>query len=352
MACITEALGFMPLGSATAPAVSSARLRIAEQTGHIAASLALPTSTHLKPHALLQKRNFENALVVLQALGGSTNAIVHLLAIAGRVPGLDLTLGDVARIGLTTPLVVDLKPSGEAYMEDFHRAGGLPVLLNTIRHLLDLDALTITGQTLGQALSAQPPGFPQNLVRPLSNPIFPHSALAVLKGNLAPLGCVIKQSAATPKLLVHRGQAVVFTSLEDLAARIDSPELKVEASSVLVLQNIGPVGAPGFPEAGLIPIPRKLAVRGVQDMLRISDGRMSGTAAGAVVLHVAPEAAVGGVLGVVKDNDWIGVNVQEGKLWIEVTDEELSRRLKEKWGPEGKPTPKVGTKVIPLLARH
>lgn len=333
MACLIEVMGLMPLGSSTPPAVSSARLRIAEKTGCLAATHARPASAHLRPQLLLKKANFENALVVLQAIGGSTNAIVHVLAIAGRVPGLDITLDDLSQCGRTTPLLVDLKPSGNAYMEDFHRAGGMPALLLSIRHLLDLSAMTITGETLGQALLSHPSvTFAQTIIRPPSDPVFPHSALVVLRGNLAPSGCIIKQSAATPSLLTHRGPALVFSSPTDLAARIDSPDLPATPDTVLVLTHIGPVGAPGFPEAGLIPIPRKLALQGVQDMLRISDGRMSGTAQGTVVVHVAPEAAVpGGVLGIVRDGDVVGVDVRNSKIWVELGEDVIRERLELKW---------------------
>ncbi|KAF8574588.1 dehydratase family protein 2 [Ramaria rubella] len=324
MACLAEALGMSPLGSATPPAVSSARLRIAEQTGQLAVSMIKRQTT---PVQILTKKNFENAITVLQALGGSTNAIVHLLAIAGRVPGIDLRLDDFDRIGRKTPLLLDLKPSGNNYMEDFHNAGGMPVLLRELRSLLHTDALTVTGRTLGEELDVYPPSHKQLIIRPLSDPIFPSTALAVLRGNLAPNGAVIKQSAATKKLVSHTGPAVVFSSSTDLAKRIDSEDLDVTAESVLVLQNIGPVGAPGMPEAGLIPIPKKIARQGVKDMVRISDGRMSGTAAGTVILHVAPEAAIGGPLAVVRDGDRITIDVASRRLSLDIDEGELKRRL-------------------------
>ena len=330
MACITEALGMAPLGSATAPAVSSARLRIAEQSGEIAVNLA---KTRLRPRDFLRRENFLNAVQVLQAIGGSTNAIVHLLAIAGRLGNDVLTLEDIDQIGWDTPLLVDLKPSGNNYMEDFHRAGGIPRLLDELRPLLDLKTRTVAGGTLEEELKPlsetfRKSGFEfsQKLIRPSSQPLFPKSSLAVLKGNLAPDGAVIKQSAATQSLLQHSGPAVVFRNTRDLAERIDDDNLDVTPDSVLVLQNIGPKGGPGMPEAGLIPIPKKLARQGVKDMVRISDGRMSGTAAGTIVLHVAPEAAVGGPLAVVKDGDTITLDVKNRSISLEVANEEIQRR--------------------------
>jgi dihydroxy-acid dehydratase len=339
MACITEALGLMPLGSATPPAVSSARDRVAEQTGFLAARLAKPKEDggtgNLTLQTILTKASFENGVTVLQALGGSTNAIVHLLAIAGRVPGLDFTLDDIDRVGRRTPVLVNLKPAGSEYMEDFHRAGGVPTLLSVLKPLLHLDALTVTGRTLGEELAAWPHAtWKQIIVRPLDDPIFPASALVVLRGNLAPRGCVMKQAASAPHLRKHTGPAVVFSSTADLAKRIDSDDLDVSADSVLVLQNIGPVGHPGMPEAGLIPIPRKLARQGVKDMLRISDGRMSGTAEGAVVLHVSPESAVGGPLAIVRDGDLVSVDTSERKIHLHVSDEEISARLSA-WAEQG-----------------
>ena len=324
MACVTEALGLMPLGSATAPAISADRLRIAEQTGKIAVELV---KTGVKPHDVLSKQSFENAITVLQALGGSTNAIVHLLAIAGRVPNLALTLDDFDRIGRRTPLLVDIKPSGSNYMEDLNKAGGVPRLMRVVKHLLHLDAKTVSGRTLGEELDSFPPAdFAQNIVKNVESPIFPFAAIAVLRGNLAPDGCVFKQSAAAPHLLKHSGPAVVFSSAQDMAARIDSDNLEVTADSVLIMQNIGPIGYPGMPEAGLIPIPKKLGLSGVKDKLRISDGRMSGTAEGAVVLHVAPESAVGGPLALVRTGDIVSIDVSQRRISMDVDDEELAKR--------------------------
>lgn len=353
MACLVEALGLMPLGSATPPATSAARIRVAENTGKLAVKISVEKETRkrITPQDVLTRDSFMNAIIVLHALGGSTNAVVHLLAIAGRVPDLNppLTLDDIDTVGRKTPLLVDLKPSGSGYMEDFHRAGGVPALLQRLAplNILHLDALTVTGQTLGEELSvfAGKFDFPQEIIRSPSSPLFPASALVVLKGNIAPNGCVLKQSAvANPALLKHSGPAVVFSSAADMAERIDSPELasRLTADSVLVLQGIGPGGHPGMPEAGMIPIPKSLARQGVTDMLRISDGRMSGTAGGAVILHVAPEAAVGGPLALVQDGDVIGVDVDERKIWVEMAsgEDEFERR-KAEWNDEqrkrGKP---------------
>ncbi|ORY34546.1 dehydratase family protein 2 [Naematelia encephala] len=321
MACITEAMGFMPLGGATVPANGSARLRMAELSGSLAAKGVV------RPSAVLHRKNFENGITVLQALGGSTNAIVHLLAIAGRVSGLNLTLEDFDRIGKRTPMLTDLKPSGSQYMEDFNKAGGVPTLLRALSPLLHLDAMTVTGLTLGEALDRHTPSFPQSLIRPLDRPLFESGALAVLRGNLAPNGCVIKQSSSAPHLLKHQGRAVVFDGTLDLADRIDSEDLEVDENSVLVLQNIGPKGHPGMPEAGYIPIPKKLARKGVKDMLRLSDGRMSGTAAGAIVLHISPEAAEGGLLAVVENGDLINVDVLSRSIELVVDPDVLEKRM-------------------------
>ncbi|KAI1856824.1 hypothetical protein JX265_011465 [Neoarthrinium moseri] len=333
MACILVGLGVMPIKGATPAAVSSARLRIAEDAGAKAVMLA---QTQLKPQMILTRESFLNAITVLQAIGGSTNAVVHLLAIANRHPDIagSITLETVDEVGRRTPLLVDLKPSGDNYMTDFHNAGGMPVLLHELRPLLHLEALTVTGRTLGQeldSLNVTPLPFdnPANCIRPKYSPLYPSSSLVVLRGNLAPRGAVMKASASKErKLLSHSGPAVVFTSTSDLAARIDDPELKVTADSILVLQGIGPIGNPGMPEAGLIPIPRKLAAQGVTDMLRISDGRMSGTAGGTIVLHVSPESAdPSSILGIIEDGDIITCDIQTRKLNVELTDEVVAKRV-------------------------
>jgi dihydroxy-acid dehydratase len=334
MAAITAALGLMPLAGATAPAVSSARLRLAEETGARAVEVAL---ANLSPQTLLSEESFLNAITVLQAIGGSTNAVVHLLAIANRHPRVQgkitlQTFDDVAR---KVPLLIDLKPSGNNYMTVFHNAGGIIGLLHTFRPLLHLNAMTISGKTLRQVLDESPfRRFPltETIIRPLSDPLYPASSLVVLQGNLAPGGAILKASAAKDRrLLQHSGPAVVFWDSTDLALRIDDPELAVTSDSVLVLQGIGPVGNPGMPEAGLIPIPRKLAVSGVKDVLRILDGRMSGTAVGSIILHVAPESALpGSVFGVISDGDIITCDLNQRMLQLQVRPEEIERRIVER----------------------
>ena len=323
MACIAEALGMTVPGGASPPAVTADRMRVAERTGAQAVQMA---RSRLTIDQILTPAAFENAMRVLLAIGGSTNAVVHLTAIAGRM-GLAVDLHALDRMSRETPVLLDLKPSGQHYMEDFHHAGGMATLLRELAPLLRLEALTVTGRTLGEEIERAGPGFEQAVVRPLANPIYRQGGIAVLHGNLAPGGAIIKQSAADAGLMEHEGRAVVFTGLDDLAARIDSPELDVVAGDVLVLLHIGPKGAPGMPEAGYIPIPQKLARAGVKDMLRISDGRMSGTAAGTVVLHVTPEAAVGGPLAQVRNGDRIRLSVARRELTLLVPAEELERRM-------------------------
>lgn len=325
MACIAEALGITVPGCATPPAVTADRMRVAESTGQHAVEMA---RKGLTPQRLLTADSFENAMRVLLAIGGSTNGIIHLTAIAGRL-GLELDLETLDRLGRDTPVLVDLKPSGQHYMEDFHKAGGMATLLRTLKPLLKLEAMTVTGRSLGEEIDRSGPGFAQDVVRPLNNPIYPQGGIAVLRGNLAPGGAIIKQSSADAGLMEHEGRAVVFENAADLAARIDDEGLDVNADDVLVLKSIGPKGAPGMPEAGYIPIPRKLASRGVKDIIRISDGRMSGTAFGTIVLHVTPESAVGGPLGLVRNGDRIRLSVSRRELSLMVSDEELARRRSE-----------------------
>ena len=332
MACVLVGLGLMPPLGATAPAVSSARLRVAEATG----KNAVDGSKHLeerRPQRILTKESFLNAFTVLQAIGGSTNAVVHLMAIVGRHPMLSgtINLDTVDEIGRKTPLIIDLKPSGDNYMTDFHNSGGMVALLHEIKSLLYLDAKTVTGFTLGQEMAkTYVSEVPRHLsvIRSFGAPLHPASSLVVLRGNIAPGGAILKASATYDKrLLKHTGKAVCFAGSSDLAARIDDPELDVQADSVLVLQNIGPVGNPGMPEAGMIPIPRKLAVKGIKDMLRISDGRMSGTAGGTIILHVSPEAADPiSTFGVVQTGDLITLDVENRRIHVEVLPEELQRR--------------------------
>jgi dihydroxy-acid dehydratase len=322
MACLAEAMGMSLPGSATPPAVTADRIRIAEQTGARAVAMA---RERLAIDRILTPAAFENAMRVLLAIGGSTNGIVHLAAIAGRM-GLDIDMRALDRMGRETPVLLDLKPNGQHYMEDFHKAGGMATLLRELRPLLRLDALTVTGRTLGEEIDNAGPGFAQDVVRSVDNPIYPQGGIAVLGGNLAPGGAIIKQSAANAELMEHEGRAVVFENAQDLIERIDLDDLDVSANDILVLKNIGPKGAPGMPEAGYIPIPRKLARAGVKDMVRISDGRMSGTAFGTVVLHVTPEAAVGGPLALVQTGDRIRLSVSRRELALLVSDEELERR--------------------------
>lgn len=334
MACITAALGLMPLQGASAPAVSAARLRIAEQTGQMAVAAA----QHQKcPQRVLSVESFYNAAIVLQAIGGSTNAMVHLMAIVNRHPDIKgtITLKTLDQIGRTTPLLVDLKPSGDNYMTDFHNAGGMLCLLHRLKPLLYLSAKTMSGETLGEVLEKSPFRdfeYSRTIIRTLDNPLYASSALIVVRGNIAPDGAVIKAAASKDKrLLYHKGPAVVFENPRDLALRLDDPNLDVSEESVLVLKGIGPIGNPGMPEAGMIPIPRKLAARGVTDMLRISDGRMSGTAGGTIVLHVSPESAIpDSPFGVIQTGDIIEFNAERRILRLDVDSAELLARLAQR----------------------
>jgi len=325
MACIAEALGMTVPGGASPPAVTADRIRVAEQTGRQAVAIALEGLTIDK---ILTPAAFENAMRVLLAIGGSTNAIVHLSAIAGRM-GLELDLQALDRMGRHTPVLLDLKPSGQHYMEDFHAAGGMATLLRELKPLLNLEALTVTGRTLGEEIDNAEPSFKQDVVRSMADPIYPQGGIAVLTGNLAPGGAILKQSAADKHLMEHEGRAVVFENVEDLAARIDSDDLDVTAHDILVLKNIGPKGAPGMPEAGYMPIPKKLARAGVKDMVRISDGRMSGTAFGTIVLHVTPESALGGPLAYVQTGDRIRLSLSGRELSLLISDEELAHRAQQ-----------------------
>ena len=322
MAMIAETLGIMPPDSSCAPAVSSERRRISEKTGQIAVDIAI---NKRRPSSILTAKSFENALMVLLAIGGSTNALIHLAAIAGRM-GIKLDMESFDALSRTIPVIVDLKPSGEGYMEDLYKAGGLPRILLELKDKLHLDVSTVTGKTLRQTIEETEFSWQQNIVKSAADPIYREGGMAVLKGNLAPNTAIIKQSAASDSLLTHSGRAVVFDGLEDLANRIDSEELDVHKEDILVLRYIGPKGAPGMPEAGLIPIPKKLARQGVKDMVRISDGRMSGTASGTIILHVCPEAADGGPLALVQTGDKISLDVNSRSLHLHVEDSELNSR--------------------------
>ena len=322
MALTAEAAGIMLPGGATAPAAHADRLRHAERTGARAVALA---AEGLTPADVLTPAAIANALAVLHATGGSTNGIVHWAAIAGRLGiGIDYPAFDA--LGRRTPVIVDLKPTGSHYMEDLHRAGGAQAILRELQACLDTSCRTISGRTLGEEIAAAPAPFAQDVVRPVSDPLRAEGGLRMLSGSLAPDGAVIKQSAADPALMRHEGRAIVFDGLEDMAARLDDPALDVEPGDLLVLRNAGPRGAPGMPEAGYIPIPRKLAERGVRDMVRISDARMSGTAFGTIVLHVGPEAAAGGPLALVATGDRIRLDVAAGRLDLLVGEDELDRR--------------------------
>ncbi|MFN8223979.1 MAG: dihydroxy-acid dehydratase [Gaiellales bacterium] len=321
MACAYEALGVMLPGGASAPAPTSARLRSAVQSGRLAVDLAV---SGRRLGDVVDSRSFHNAVVCLLAIGGSTNAVIHLIAAARRA-GVELGLAEIDVLSRSVPVLLDLKPSGSGYMEDFHRAGGVPALLTELAPLLELDALTVTGEPLGEWLrDVEPRAEPQSVIRRLTDPFHPPGGLRVLRGSLAPDGAVIKCAAATRRLLHHTGPAIVIDNPDELG-RLDDPDLKVTAESVLVLRNAGPVAA-GMPEAGYLPIPRKLAAVGVKDMVRISDARMSGTAFGTVVLHCAPEAAVGGPLALVADGDLIALDAEAGTLDLLVPEDERARR--------------------------
>ncbi|MCH8997488.1 MAG: dihydroxy-acid dehydratase [Proteobacteria bacterium] len=322
MACMTEALGMMLPGGACIPAVQADRLRHAEASGTRAVAMA---AEKLTPERVMTPKAFTNSLRVLLALGGSTNGLVHMTAVAGRL-GIAIDLEAFDAMSRETPVLVDLKPSGQHYMEDLQRAGGLVAVLRELEPLLHLDCLTVTGRSLGEEIAAARPAWPQEVVRPMADPITAEGGIAVLHGNLAPGGAIIKQSGTSGALLQHQGRAVVFDSLEDLAERIDDPDLDVTSDDVLVLCNAGPRGAPGMPEAGYIPIPKKLAQQGVRDMVRISDARMSGTAFGTIVLHVCPEAALGGPLAKVRTGDQIRLDVPGRRLELLVEEDELERR--------------------------
>lgn len=324
MSSINEALGMGVTGSSTPPSVTGDRIRVAVRSGRSAVDAAVARRS---PSTFLTKGSFENAISVLIALGGSTNAIIHLLAVAGRAD-VSLELDDFARIAARVPLLVDCKPSGVGYMEDFHRAGGVPVLLKALESLLDLDAVDVEGVALGERLRGiTPPQAWQTTIRTLDAPLGTTGSLAIVRGSLAPDGAVIKPSATDGRLLVHRGPAFVVEGPDD-AARLDDPDLDITPDHVLVMRNAGPVAA-GMPEAGSMPIPRRLAQLGVTDMVRVSDARMSGTAYGTVVLHVSPEAAVGGPLALVRDGDLIELDVPAGRLELHVDATELERRRAE-----------------------
>jgi len=327
MACVAEALGMMLTGSADIPASDSRRLAIAEKSG---ARIVEMVQEDLRPSRIITRQAIENAIRVDMAIGGSTNAIVHLVALAGRL-GMDLPLEKFDELSRTTPVVANVRPSGRYLMEDFSYAGGIAALMKEILPLLHGKVLTATGKSVAENL-AQAATFNSDVIKSLAEPLRPEGGTAILRGNLAPAGAVIKQSAISPHFAKHRGRAVVFENNVDLINRIDDPKLAVDESSVLVLKGAGPKGAPGMPEWGHLPIPAKLLKAGVRDMVRLSDARISGTSYGTMVVHVAPEAAAGGPLAVVKDGDWIELDVPGRRLELEVSSAELKKRLKS-WKP-------------------
>jgi len=328
MTSLTEVLGFSLPGASSIPAVDSNHLKMANRSGRRIVEMVWED---LKPRDILSDASFNNAIASVFALGGSTNAVIHLLALAGRA-GIKITLDRFDHLSRKTPLLANLRPSGKYLMEDFYYAGGLPALLNAISPQLDLSCLTVTGKTLGENVAGAKI-YNTDVIRTLGNPVLESGGLAILHGNLAPDGAVIKSSAAEPRLLKHTGRAIVFDSYDEMNARIDDPALDVDASSVLVLRNAGPKGAPGMPEWGNLPIPQKLLRAGIRDMVRISDARMSGTSYGACVLHVAPESFVGGPLALLEDGDIVELNVPERQLNMRVNDDELGRR-RAAWKPK------------------
>jgi dihydroxy-acid dehydratase len=334
MAALAEALGMALPGTAAIPAVHADRLRAAEASGRRAAELALKP---LRPSEIITPKSVENALRVLLAIGGSTNAIVHLTAIAGRA-GVEVSLNKLNQLSDSTPVLVDLKPTGQHYMSDLYAAGGVGALMREIKPLLNLDCMTVAGVTLGEVLEKLPPWVDRSVVRSFDNPLSRQGGLVALFGSLAPNGAILKRSAADANLFEKEGRAVVFSSLDDLAARVDDPQLDVTADDFMVLQNAGPKSGYAMPEAGYLPIPSKLARAGVKDMVRISDARMSGTAYGTIVLHVSPEAAVGGPLALVRNGDRIRLSVKERKIDLLLSDSELQKRKAAWKTPVAMPT--------------
>ena len=327
MACMVESLGLTLPGAAAIPAVDSRKKTIAQLSGRRIVEMV---KEDLKLSKILTREAFENSIVTNAGVGGSTNLIIHLTAIAGRI-GVELNLDDFDTIGSKIPLLVNLQPSGEWLMEDFFYAGGLPVVIDELREHLHLDAITVNGKSIGEN-NQDVPCYNRDVIATLDEPVKPEAGIAVLKGNLCENGAVIKPSAATDELMVHRGRAVVFENIEEYNAKIDTPNLDIDENSVIVLKGVGPVGFPGMPEAGNVELPTKLLEKGITDIVRISDGRMSGTAYGTVVLHVSPESAVGGTLAFVKNGDIIELDVPNRRLHLDISDEELARR-KADWVP-------------------
>jgi dihydroxy-acid dehydratase len=328
LAAVVEGLGMTLPGAAAAPAVDSRRYQVADAVGR--RSVALATEV-VRPSQILTAEAFDNAIAVLLAVGGSTNAVIHLLALAGRC-GVELDLDRFDQLARRVPLLADVRPSGQHLVEQLFHAGGVPALMKELEPLLEREALTVTGKTMGENLAEVSPSTDRSVIATLEEPVKPVEGLVVVRGSLAPGGAVIKASAADPDLLVHRGPAVVFEGIDDVIARVDDPDLEVSADSVLVLRGCGPVGGPGMPEWGAVPIPQKLLAEGVRDMVRVSDARMSGTAYGAVALHVAPEGVLAGPLAVVRTGDMISLDVPDRRLDLEVPAAEIEARLAD-WTP-------------------
>ena len=343
MTAITEALGFTLPGASSIPAVDSNHIRMAAQSGRRVVEMVWED---LKPSDIVIPAALRNAMVVDMAIGGSTNAIIHLLAIAGRA-GIALTLEDFGEVSRDVPVIANVRPSGVYLMEDFYYAGGLRGLMSGLRDRLDLNCITVTGKSLGDGLNGADV-YNDDVIRSLEDPVYSEGATAVLFGNLAPNGCVIKPAAAESRLLQHVGPAIVFRDYNDMAARIDDPDLGATPDSVLILQNAGPVGGPGMPEWGQLPIPKPLLEQGIRDMVRISDARMSGTSYGTCVLHVAPESAIGGPLGLVQDGDSVELDVAERKLNLLVDETELTRR-RSAWSP---PEPRYERGFGAMYSQH
>jgi dihydroxy-acid dehydratase len=337
MALVAEALGVVVPGVGGTPAPDARLLEAAHSTGALAVALV---AEDRRPSTFLTKANFHNAIVALAAIGGSTNAVVHLLAIAGRL-GIDLTIDDFDRIGAEVPLLVNLQPAGQYLMDDLFRAGGFLAVLREVRDLLDPAALTITGRPLVDYLD-DARIWDADVITPRDTPLQPHAGISVLRGSLAPGGALIKPAAASPHLLKHRGRAVVFDSIEDFHTRVDDPDLDIDADSVMVLRGCGPKGYPGMPEVSNMPLPTKLLERGIRDIVRICDGRMSGTAYGTVVLHVTPEAAAGGPLALVRTGDWIELDVRDRRLDLDVPADELASRMPNQATVDGYANPRRG----------
>ena len=343
MACMVEALGLTLPGAAAIPAVDARKKVMAQLSGRRIVEMV---KEDLRLDKILTRKAFENAIMVNAGVGGSTNLIIHLLAIAGRI-GVPLGLADFDTLGSHIPLLANLKPSGKFLMEDFYYAGGLPVVINELRKYLHNECITVNGKSIGEN-NAQPVCYNREVIASIEAPLQTNAGIVVLKGNLCEDGAIIKPSAASAHLMQHRGKAVVFSSMEDYHQRIDDPDLEIDEHSVLVLQSVGPVGYPGMPEVGNVDLPEKLIRKGVKDLVRISDGRMSGTAYGTVVLHVSPESAIGGTLALVQSGDWIELDVPNRKLHLDISEEELTKR-KKAWIP---PAPMAERGYVKLYIDH